>query len=159
MLMKRMARTLWWGLAGSVSVVVACASAAEPPAVQFVNTGKVIAPSSLPFSEAVRVDNMLYLSGQVGAAPGTSTLVPGGIKSEARQALANIKTILETQGLNTRDVVRCTVMLADIADWAAFNEVYLEFFAPPYPARSAFATSGLSLGARVEVECVAVFGH
>jgi reactive intermediate/imine deaminase len=154
--MKR--TTQWWAL-GVASVALGFgAHAAEPPAVQFVNTGKVVS-KVLPFSEAVRVDNSLYLSGQVGVKPGTDTLVPGGIKAEARQALANIKAILETQGLTTRDVVKCTVMLAGIADWPAFNDVYLEYFAPPYPARSAFATNGLALNARVEVECIAVFGH
>jgi len=154
--MQRSTHGLALGVA-SMALALA-ANAAEPPAVQFIDTGKVLT-KKLPFSEAVRVENLLYVSGQVGTKPGTDTLAPGGIKPEARQALANIKTILETQGLTTRDVVKCTVMLADIADWPTFNDVYLEYFAPPYPARSAFATSGLALNARVEVECIAVFGH
>jgi reactive intermediate/imine deaminase len=155
--MKRARRALAWGIA-SLIATSGGALGAEPRSVQFVNTGKVV-PKNLPFSEAVRVDNLLYLSGQVGIEPGTLKLVPGGIKAEARQALTNIKTILDTQGLTTRDVVRCTVMLADISEWSTFNDVYLEFFAPPYPARSALGTGGLALDARVEVECVAVFGR
>jgi enamine deaminase RidA (YjgF/YER057c/UK114 family) len=81
--------------------------------------------------------------------------VPGGIKEEGRQALENIRLSLEANGYSTRDVVKCTVMLADIFEWAAFNEVYKAFFSPPYPARSAFGASGLAMGARVEVECIA----
>jgi reactive intermediate/imine deaminase len=130
------------------------ASGEAPPAIEFLNSGKVV-PANLPFSEAVRVGDMLYLSGQVGIKPGTLKLAPGGIQAEARQALENIKTSLEAHGYSLRDVVKCTVMLADIAEWAAFNDVYGAFFAPPYPARSALGTSGLALGARVEVECLA----
>jgi 2-iminobutanoate/2-iminopropanoate deaminase len=84
--------------------------------------------------------------------------VPGGIQAQARQALENIRASLEANGYSMRDLVKCTVMLADIGEWAAFNEVYRTFFTPPYPARSAFGASGLALGARVEVECVAAKG-
>jgi reactive intermediate/imine deaminase len=119
------------------------------------NSGKVT-PTTLPFSEAVRVGNTLFLSGQIGVMPGMEELVPGGIDAEARQTLENIRTTLETHGYTLRDVVKCTVMLADIAEWAAFNAVYRSFFSPPYPARSAFGATGLALGARVEVECLAV---
>ena len=114
-------------------------------------------PPGLPFSEAVRVDDTLYLSGQVATQPGVLELVPGGMEAEARQVLNNISAVLEANGLALKDVVRCTVMLADIAEWPAFNEVYAEFFSEPYPARSAFAASGLALGARVELECMAVY--
>jgi enamine deaminase RidA (YjgF/YER057c/UK114 family) len=82
-------------------------------------------------------------------------LVPGGIRAEAAQALANIRTILEANDRSLQDVVRCTVMLADMADWPAFNEVWRGVFQKPFPARSAFGASGLALGARVEVECTA----
>jgi len=133
------------------------ASAGEAPRVEFLNSGKVT-PTTLPFSEAVRVGDTLYLSGQIGIKPGTLELAPGGIADEARQALENIRTTLETHGYALRDIVKCTVMLADIAEWAAFNEVYRGFFSPPYPARSALGASGLALGARVEVECIAVRG-
>ncbi len=149
----------------SLMTVAACAllAAARPalagdaPAVEFLNSGKVT-PTTLPFSEAVRVGETLYLSGQIGVRPGQEELVPGGIEAEARQTLENIRTTLETHGYSLRDVVKCTVMLADIAEWAAFNAVYRTFFPPPYPARSAFGATGLALGARVEVECIAVRG-
>lgn len=130
------------------------AVADEKPAVEFLNSGKVV-PNTLPFSEAVRAGDTLYLSGQVGIKPGTMQLVPGGIREEARQALENIKSSLEANGYSMRNIVKCTVMLADIGEWATFNEVYKTFFATPYPARSAFGASGLALGARVEVECIA----
>ena len=130
------------------------AHAGDAPAIEFLNSGKVT-PTTLPFSEAVRVGNTLFLSGQIGIKPGTLELVPGGIEDEARQTLENIRTTLETHGYTLRDVVKCTVMLADIAEWAAFNDVYRTFFSPPYPARSALGANGLALGARVEVECIA----
>jgi 2-iminobutanoate/2-iminopropanoate deaminase len=113
------------------------------------------AAQSLPFSEAVRVDNVLYLSGQIGLAPGTLELVPGGIEAEAAQTLDNIRSVLERHGSSLDEVFKCTVFLADIAEWPAFNEVYREYFSSPYPARSALAASGLALGASVEVECLA----
>ena len=109
---------------------------------------------ALPFSESVRVGNMIYLSGQLGT-DSTGRLVPGGVQAETRQALRNIAAALERQGLTLDRVVKCTVMLADIRDWAAMNEVYLTFFRGHRPARSAFATSGLALGARLELECIA----
>lgn len=112
--------------------------------------------SSLPFSEAVRVNKTYYLSGQIGIAPGAKSLVKGGIKEEARQTLLNIQSTLEANNLSMQNVVKCTVMLADIAEWPSFNDVYLTFFSKPFPARSAFAASGLAFGARVEVECIAV---
>lgn len=141
--------------ATSLATSSLAALAETPPAIEFLNSGKVT-PTTLPFSEAVRVGNTLYLSGQIGIQPGTLNLAPGGIQSEARQTLENIKTTLETHGYTMRDVVKCTVMLADIAEWASFNEVYKSYFAPPYPARSALGANGLAMGARVEVECLAV---
>lgn len=109
----------------------------------------------LPFSEAVKVGNMLYVSGQIGNLPGTLTLASGGIGPEARRALENIKGILERHGSSLEHVVKCTVFLADIKEWQAFNEVYREFFKTNLPARSALGASGLAIGARVEVECIA----
>ena len=124
--------------------------------VTFLDSGRVF-PPELPLSEAVRVGNLLFLSGQLGLVPGTMTLVPGGIQAEARQALENMRTVLVSAGSSLGEVVKCTVMLADIGDWPAFNEVYKTFFpARPQPARSAFGASGLGLGARVEIECIAV---
>ena len=126
----------------------------ERTTVEHLNSGRVL-PAHLPFSEAVRVGDTIFLSGQMGIVPGTMTLAPGGVRAETRQALDNLRTILEAHGLSLRHVVRCTVMLADIAEWPAFNEVYREYFEAPYPARSAFGASGLALGGRVEIECVA----
>ena len=113
-------------------------------------------PAGLPFSEAVRVDSTLYMSGQIGIRPGTLELVPGGLEAEARQTMENIRATLEAYGYSMRDVVKCLVMIEDISRWADFNAVYVEYFEAPYPARSALGTDGLALGAAVEVECIAV---
>jgi len=133
------------------------ASARKPASVEFLNSGKVV-PRTLPFAEAVRVGNVLYLSGQIGIVPGTMKLVPGGLKEETRQAMANIRTTLVANGYTMGDLVKCTVMLADMSKWAEFNEVYRTFFVGHYPARSAFGASGLALGAQVEVDCIAATG-
>ena len=110
---------------------------------------------SLPFSEAVRVGDMLYLSGQLGT-DSTGKLVPGGIGPETRQTLSNIAAALTRHGSSLDQVIKCTVMLADITEWAAMNEVYVTFFRSHRPARSAFGASGLALGARLELECMAL---
>jgi reactive intermediate/imine deaminase len=112
----------------------------------------------LPFSDAVRVGNMLFLSGKLGNLPGTLDLAPGGIQGETRQTLENIKASLERAGSSLGEVVKCTVFLADISEWAAMNEVYVEYFPEDPPARSALGTSGLALGARTEIECIATVG-
>jgi len=108
---------------------------------------------NLPFSEAVRVGNMLYLSGQIGLIPGTAKLAPGGIEAEAHQVMQNIRSVLERHGSSLEEVVKCTVIMADIDEWAAFNAVYVSYFPGPKPARSAFAASGIGFNGRVEVEC------
>ncbi len=134
-------------------------ASSERPAdvtVAFLNSGKL--PPTVPFSEAVRIGNLVQLSGQLGAKPGELTVVPGGMEAEARQTMDNIRATLEQHGLTMNDVVKCTVMLADMTEWGAFNEIYATYFAPPYPARSAMGVNGLALGARVEVECLAVVG-
>lgn len=112
----------------------------------------------LPFSDAVRAGDVLYVSGQLGTRPGTLALVPGGIRAEAAQALENVRAILEANGSRLAAVVKCTVFLDDIAEWPAFNEVYRRFFPHDPPARSALGAAGLALGAAVEVECLAVTG-
>ncbi len=109
----------------------------------------------LPFSSAVRVDNLLFLSGALGIVPGTRELAEGGIQAETRQTLENISRTLENFGSSMDKVVKCTVFLADIAEWGAMNEVYSTFF-PNKPARSALGASGLALNARTEIECIAV---
>ena len=103
----------------------------------------------------MRVGNLYFLSGQLGIKPGTMDLAEGGIEAEARQTMENIAAVLKANGLSMSDVVKCTVMLADMSEWGTFNEVYRSFFTPPYPARSAFGANGLGLGARAEVECIA----
>jgi 2-iminobutanoate/2-iminopropanoate deaminase len=108
----------------------------------------------LPFSEAVRAGPLLYLSGAMGIDE-AGALVPGGIEAETRQALANIRSVLERHGSSMDRVIKCTVMLADMEEWAAMNGVYVEHFSTNLPARSAFGASGLALGGRVEIECVA----
>lgn len=138
--------------------VAACLLALAAPLqaeVEFLNDSGVM-PDGVPFSEAVRVGNTYYLSGQVGVIPGKMELAPGGIEGEARQTMENIGAVLKQHGLGFDDVVKCTVMLADMSEWGTFNEIYRGYFTPPYPARSAFGASGLGLGARTEVECIAV---
>ena len=126
-----------------------------PEDIEYLNSGRL--PSTLPFSEAVRVGSTLYLSGQMGTEPGTVRLVHGGVREQARQTMENMKTVLEAHGSSLQNVVKCTVMLADISDWPAVNEVYSSFFDPGrLPARSAFAAHALALGGRIEIECVAV---
>ena len=127
--------------------------------IEFLNSGKVL-PASLPFSEAVRVGHTIYLSGQMGIVPGEMRLAPGGIREQTRQTMENIKTTLEAHGAGMQNLVKCTVMLADISDWPAFNEVYRTYFEEQrFPARSAFGANALALGGRVEVECIAVLGE
>ena len=111
----------------------------------------------LPFSSAVRVDSTLYLSGNLGNLPGTVELAEGGIQGETRQTMENIQTVLEQFGSSMDEVVKCTVFLADMAEWGAMNEVYKTYFTKP-PARSALGANGLAAGARVEVECIATTG-
>jgi reactive intermediate/imine deaminase len=128
-------------------------SAAGKP--EFLNSKQAL-ERGFPFSEAVRAGDLLFLAGQIGndAAKGTG-VVPGGIVPESRQTLTHIKNVLERNGASLADVVKCTVFLADMSEWGAFNNVYKEFFTQPYPARSALGTNGLAMGARVEVECIA----
>lgn len=109
----------------------------------------------LPFSSAVRVDNTLYLSGNLGNKPGENALVAGGIEAETRQTMENIKAVVEQFGSSMDKIVKCTVFLADMDEWPAMNAVYRTYFDRP-PARSALGASGLALNARVEIECIAV---
>jgi reactive intermediate/imine deaminase len=108
----------------------------------------------LPFSEAVRVGDVLYLSGQLGT-DSAGRLVPGGVGPETRQALANIADVLARHGSSLDRVVKCTAMLADMREWSAMNAVYTTVFTTHLPARSAFGTTGLAMGARLELECMA----
>ena len=112
----------------------------------------------LPFSSAVRVGNLLFLSGQVGNVQGTRQLVDTGTAGQTRQALENIKAILAFAGSSLDRAVKCTVFLADIQDFAAMNAVYATYFPNDPPARSTVAAKGLAGGARVEIECIAAAG-
>gem|GEM_PF-49645 len=137
--------------------------AASPPAMPSHEpvylTSEATESMNLPFSDAVRTGHLLFLSGQIGMVPETKELAPGGIQEEARQTMENIKTVLETNGSSMDRVIKATVMLADISEWPAFNEVYVTYFPGHKPARSAFAGSGLAFGARCEVEVIATVGE
>lgn len=115
------------------------------------------APAAIgPYSQAVQAGGTVYVSGQIPIDPAVGELVPGGIAEQTRQSLRNIRSILEAAGYSMKDVVKTTVLLADIADFAGMNEVYAEFFEEPYPARAAFQAAAIPKGAKVEIECIAV---
>ena len=135
-----------------MALLLACKAVVAAPS--YLNAGSPL-PADMPFSAAVKQGDVLYLSGQIGVLPGTRTVAPGGIRAEAEQSLRNIESVLVANGRTLHDLIRCTVMLVDIAEWPIFNEVWSAMLERPYPARSAFATNGLALGARVEVECTA----
>ena len=114
------------------------------------------APAAIgPYSQAIQVGNLVYTSGQIPIEPATGKFVEGGIKAQTRQSLLNVKAILEEAGLTMGDVVKTTVFMADMNDFADMNAVYAEFFSEPYPARSAVAVKTLPKGALVEIEVVA----
>lgn len=114
------------------------------------------APAAIgPYSQAIQVGNLVYTSGQIPIDPSTGTFVEGGIREQTRQSLTNVKAILEEAGLSMGNVVKTTVFMADMNDFAEMNSVYAEFFAEPYPARSAVAVKTLPKGALVEIEVVA----
>jgi len=135
------------------SVFMAPFSAIADP--EFFDEGPM-AGKGYPFSESVRVGNILFISGQVGVDE-NDELVDGGIVGETRQIMSNIGGALERRGLDFSDVVKCTVFLADVAEWGEFNTIYTSYFEPPYPARSALGANDLALGARLEVECIAAY--
>ena len=115
------------------------------------------APAAIgPYSQAIQVGNLVYTSGQIPIDPATGVFVEGGIREQTRQSLLNVKAILEEAGLTMSDVVKTTVFLADMNDFADMNAVYAEFFAEPYPARSAVAVKMLPKGALVEIEVIAM---
>jgi 2-iminobutanoate/2-iminopropanoate deaminase len=114
------------------------------------------APKALgPYSQAIKAGGLVFCSGQVPIDPATDAFVPGGIKEQTRQSLTNARNVLQAAGLDLSNVVKTTVFLADMDDFADMNSVYAEFFTPPYPARSAVAVKKLPKGALVEVECIA----
>lgn len=117
------------------------------------------APKALgPYSQAIEAGGMVFASGQVPIDPATDQFVEGGIKEQTRQSLINAQNILREAGTDLHHVVKTTVFLSDMDNFAAMNEVYAEFFQQPYPARSAVAVKTLPKGALVEIECIAVKG-
>lgn len=116
----------------------------------------VKAPAAIgPYSQAIKAGNTVYVSGQLPIDPATGEFAVGGIQAEARQSLTNIQNILAEVGMSMKNVAKVTVLMRDIADFAAVNEVYAEFFQQPYPARSAFAVAALPKGANIEIEAIA----
>ena len=138
-----------------LSLATAGCGSERPAAAPTVEHFAMDFPAPLPFSAAVRVGSTLYLSGQLGT-DSAGRLVAGGIGPETRRALENIRAIVERAGATMDEVVKCTVMMADMSEWGAMNQEYVTFFPRKLPARSAFGASGLALGARVEIECIAV---
>ncbi len=122
------------------------------PDVEYLQTEE-FAALNYPFSEAVRVGNMLYLSGQIGTLSNSNELIPGGIGPETRQTMKNISDVLERYNSSMDKVVKCLCMLTDISEWGDMSKAYVKFFPDHKPARSAFAGTGLALGAKVEIEC------
>ena len=117
------------------------------------------APAAIgPYSQAIEVAGLVYTSGQIPIDPATGKFAEGGIKKQTRQSLLNVKAILEEAGLTLSDVVKTTVFMADMNDFADMNAIYSEFFSEPYPARSAVAVKSLPKGALVEIEVVASRG-
>ena len=115
------------------------------------------APAAIgPYSQAIRAGDTVYVSGQLPINPSTGEFAEGGIKEQARQSLNNIKNILAEAGMTMQQVVKVTVLMTDMSDFAAVNEVYAEFFSAPYPARSAFAVAALPKGGAIEIEAIAV---
>lgn len=161
--MRTCVRPLGPGFLGGIGLLAALAAApfaaqAQDSSPRFYNS-PALAAMKPPLSQAVRVGDILYLSGAIGIVPGTSELAPGGIEGEARQAMDNIGAVLKANDLNFDNVIKCTVMLADMAKWGDFNKVYAAYFKPGrLPARSAFGASGLARNAQVEVECLAYAG-
>ena len=137
-----------------IASVSSCSERGENSDAVYIETEE-FAKLGLPFSQAVIYDDMIYVSGQVGDLQDTGELVEGGIAPETHQALENIKNILEQNGSSLENIIKCTCMLADISEWGSMSQEYMKFFPEHKPARSAFATNGLALGARVEIECMA----
>ena len=141
----------------ATAILVACETvpteAAAPSEIRYITTDAA-REAGFPFSPAVEADGWVFLFGALGIGP-DGGLAPGGIGPETRQTMDNIEATLEAEGLGWDHVVKCSVFLADIAEWPAFNEIYRTYFDGNYPARSALGANGLALGARVEIECIA----
>lgn len=144
-------QSIAWATVLALTISAIDAKASTPVYVRSPATTK----SDMPFSDAVRVGDLVFLSGKIGTVPGGVKLADGGIEGETRQTMKNIGSALDLAGSSWQRVVKCTVFLSDMKDWTAFNTVYKEFFPGNLPARSAVAVSGLARDAKVEVECIA----
>jgi 2-iminobutanoate/2-iminopropanoate deaminase len=145
-----------FAVTGCLVLMTYCSEAQQQTQRSSVEYLKADTSSPLPFSDAVRVGNVLYLSGAIGI-DDSGKVVQGGIEAETKQIMERVRKTLERNGSSMDKVFKCTVMLADIKEWAAFNAVYRTYFSKQrFPARSAFGTTGLAFGARVELECWAV---
>lgn len=115
------------------------------------------APAAVgPYSQAIKAGNTIYVSGQVGLVPGTKALVGDDVESQAEQVLKNMGAVLEAAGASYRSVVKTTILLVDMADFATVNTIYAKYFPEEQPARATYAVKALPLGAKVEIECIAV---
>lgn len=139
----------------SAVVILLCSLSSFAGDHDSINFYEVPGSDNLPFSDAVKVGNLLFLAGKLGNIPDTRDLAEGGIQGQTRQAMKNIAAAVERYDAKMDDVVKCTVFLADMAEWAVMNEVYVTFFPNHRPARSAVGVNGLALNARVEIECIA----
>ena len=139
-------------------LVLATPSLADAPAPSKATRKQVLVPGggAAPLSNVVRAGELVFVSGQLGFPPGTRELVPGGVGPETQAALENVAANLAKVGLGMEDVVKCTVFLADIADFQTMNAIYAKFFPKEPPARSTIAAAALVLKARVEIECIAL---
>ena len=143
-------------LSAIAAVALMGAQSVDRPAVERIGEPSING-QRLPFASAVRVGDMLYLSGQIGNKPDGT--LPAGIEAQSRQVMDNIGAVLKSAGLGFGDVVKCTVMIDDIKQWGDFNKVYVTYFPDgKFPARSAFGADGLAMGALIEVECWAYAG-
>lgn len=139
----------------AAAILLASAATAEP--VTYYHAPPINPTTPAPFSTAVRVGDTVYLSGTIGRRPDGT--LPDGFEAQARQTMENVGAALKTAGLGWGDVVKCTVMIENMADWPAFNKIYVPYFAAgKLPARSAFGADGLALGALIELECLAHAG-
>ena len=141
----------------AIALALFATSAAAQPNIQYYPAAPLGPDMPAPFSTAVRVGDVVYLSGAIGTTSGRN--LPEGFEAQAEQTMENVGTALKTVGLGWGDVFKCTVMLENMADWPKFNAIYVPYFpAGKLPARSAFGADGLALGALIELECLAYAG-
>ena len=136
----------------AILLLTACCSALADQKAHYI-VSEQTAALNLPFSDAVQVGDIIFMSGTLGVTSAKFKLVEGGITQETHQIFANMKSLLEANNSSLNRIFKCTVMMRDIAQWPTFNEIYVTYFPDDKPARSAFGANGLALGAEVEMEC------